>query len=146
MSYDVPINDNSEMTIGNLLSDDFDTAEHVIWGITYSEFLSLLNKTLSESKYPDYVYNNNGKIGHLIFGWGSCSGCDALQACSGYDSLQELCNELESDIKWFDDAKETLVWFKLHDWQGDFIWHDINGMKYVEKAISYLSELAGEEE
>ena len=90
------------------------------------------------------LYNNKGKIGHLIFGWGSCSGCDALQACESYDDLQELCNELENDIKWFVDAKEALVWFKSHDWQGDFIWHDENGMKYVEQTISYLSELAGE--
>lgn len=92
------------------------------------------------------LYNNNGKIGHLIFGWGSCSGCDALQACESYDDLQELCNELENDIEWFDDAKEALAWFKSHDWQGDFIWHDENGMKYVEQAISYLYNLAGKEE
>ena len=66
MSYDIPINDNSEMTIGNLLSDDFDTAEHVIWGITYSEFLSLLNK--EEKTILNYIKFglNQNQIGKKI--------------------------------------------------------------------------------
>ena len=31
------------------------------------------------------LYDENGKIGVLIFGWGSCSGCDALQACGSLE-------------------------------------------------------------
>ena len=28
------------------------------------------------------LYNNDGKIGYLVFGWGSCCCCDALQSCN----------------------------------------------------------------
>ena len=54
------------------------------------------------------LYNNDGKIGYLIFGWGSCCVCDALQGCASLEEIQELCNELESDILWFDLPKKLL--------------------------------------
>ena len=91
------------------------------------------------------LYDNNGKIGHLVFGWGSCSGCDALQACDDYEELQELCNELENDIKWFDNKKEALEWFKAHDWEGDYSWHQEESRDFVKKAIAYLSEMESEQ-
>src|SRR5687767_11654660 len=33
------------------------------------------------------VIRRLGKVGYLEFGWGSCSGCDALEACESYDDL-----------------------------------------------------------
>jgi biotin carboxylase len=39
----------------------------------------------------------------------------------------------------FDSAKEALDWFKSHDWEGDYSWHDDETKKYVERAIEYLS-------
>ena len=48
------------------------------------------------------LYKKDNQYGFLVFGWGSCSGCDALQACSSIDEVQELMNQLYSDIKWFD--------------------------------------------
>lgn len=112
----------------------------------YDPMINAFGKVVIQVDDDDYsgdtrvLYDNNGKIGHLVFGWGSCSGCDALQACYGnYDELQELCNELEQSIKWFDSAKEALDWFKSHDWEGDYSWHDDETEKYVERAIEYLS-------
>src|SRR5262249_9459299 len=35
------------------------------------------------------------RYGMLIFGWGSCSGCDALQACSSVQEVQELMDRLQ---------------------------------------------------
>lgn len=90
------------------------------------------------------LYDNNGKIGHLIFGWGSCSGCDALQACFDYEELQELCNKLENDIKWFANAKEALCWFENRDWALQWEWNEDETKEYIQKAIEYLSEMVGE--
>lgn len=36
------------------------------------------------------LYENNGQYGYLKFGWGSCSGCDALQGCDSVLELDEL--------------------------------------------------------
>src|SRR5690606_31726593 len=38
--------------------------------------------------------------GYLEFGWGSCSGCDALQASGSWEDVAKLRNELEADIHW----------------------------------------------
>jgi hypothetical protein len=45
-----------------------------------------------------YIFKNDNKYGYLSFGWGSCSGCDALEACDSYQEITELFNSLESSI------------------------------------------------
>ena len=62
----------------------------------------------------------DGRVGYLNFGWGSCSGCDSLQACDSYEDVQELMDKLLSDIKWFDSSESALHWFLTHDWIGDY--------------------------
>ncbi len=48
--------------------------------------------------------------GILVIGWGSCSGCDSLQACSSYDDLQQLADSLENSVQWLglDEVKEWI--------------------------------------
>ena len=53
------------------------------------------------------LYKRDNQYGFLIFGWGSCSGCDALQSCDNINEVQELMNQLYSDIKWFDSLEEV---------------------------------------
>ena len=84
------------------------------------------------------LYDNDGRIGHLIFGWGSCSGCDALQGCNTVEDVQELCNDLENSIRWFDTKEEAIEWFENHDWEGDWTYHDDNTKEYVQKVLEYL--------
>lgn len=91
------------------------------------------------------LYNNDGRIGHLIFGWGSCSGCDALQACHTLEEVQELCNDLENSIEWFGSPKEALEWFERRDWEGGYSWHCSETQNYVANAIEYLKNLEGKE-
>ena len=85
------------------------------------------------------LYDNDGKIGFLIFGWGSCSGCDALQACVTFYDVQELCDELQNDIKWFDSKEDALKWAKEKDWATEWFWHEEEGKEFVQKVIEYLS-------
>ncbi|MBM3314458.1 hypothetical protein FJY71_01255 [candidate division WOR-3 bacterium] len=47
------------------------------------------------------VKDSAGKYGLLIFGWGSCSGCDALQGTRSYQEIEELRQNLIADIRWF---------------------------------------------
>lgn len=86
------------------------------------------------------LYDNDGKIGYLIFGWGSCSGCDALQACHDYEDLQRLCDQLQDMIMWFESKDAALTYFHEHDWEGDFSWHFYETREFVDKAIAYLEE------
>lgn len=56
--------------------------------------------------YILYKADNGYKF--LTFGWGSCSGCDALQACSDYGDIDNLITSLESQIKKFNNFQEVL--------------------------------------
>ena len=75
--------------------------------------------------------------GYIQFGWGSCSGCDALQACSTIEELQDLVNELENSINWMS-KKEFVKWATHHDFPGDYAWRD----KYFKKFVSQVKSLA----
>jgi hypothetical protein len=61
--------------------------------------------------------------GILIFGWGSCSGCDALKGCSSYKGIEESREKLCNDIRWFGTSKECLDYLEIPDWEGEFIFH-----------------------
>lgn len=85
------------------------------------------------------IYKNDNKYGFLTFGWGSCSGCDALQACTTIDEVQELMDRLYNYITWFDslqelkdyisdDASEELKWY----------YHADIFKKFREKVLNYI--------
>ena len=84
------------------------------------------------------LYHNGNRVGFLTFGWGSCSGCDALQACSNYEELDELIEEMRRGIRWFASVRDCQDFFSKHDWEGDFGWSRGALPKFVERAKRYL--------
>lgn len=84
------------------------------------------------------LFKSGNNYGHLQFGWGSCSGCDALQACNSHEDVDKLIQSLFKSIKWFDSKSDCLTWFKTHDWQGDYSWHAEEQQDYINKVIHYL--------
>ena len=66
------------------------------------------------------VTDAQGRFGILIFGWGSCSGCDAYQACYCSEDYWDLRNRLKDSTRWFDTSLECLRFFDNHDWEGNF--------------------------
>lgn len=62
------------------------------------------------------IFEKDGKYGYLTFGWGSCSGCDALQGCNSISEVQELMDRLYSSIEWFDSLDALKEYFKETDW------------------------------
>lgn len=84
------------------------------------------------------LYDDDGCIGFLMFGWGSCSGCDAFYGCNTFKEAEKLYNELKGSIKWFDSRKHALEWFNAHDWEGDYSGRDKNTKFFVRLCIEYL--------
>lgn len=64
------------------------------------------------------------RYGYLEYGWGSCSGCDADQACDSWSDVADLYNSLVDNIEWHDSIEAFLTWAKSHDWKGEWSWHD----------------------
>lgn len=80
------------------------------------------------------------KIGYLLFGWGSCSGCDALEGCCSWEELEELQLSLYNSIKWLTET-EMLNYFKEHDWGGDYTCSSSEQKNFVNNSIKILEEL-----
>lgn len=113
----------------------------------YQPMLSEFGEILLQVDDEDYqgdsrlLYKAGEKIGYLNFGWGSCSGCDALMACESIEDVQELMDELFSEIKWFDSAGDALDWFYSHDWEGDYTYHREEQRTFILEAFKILEQL-----
>lgn len=82
-------------------------------------------------------YKKENKYGFLIFGWGSCSGCDALQACATTKDIQSLIDQLNNDIKWFDSLQEIKKYFSEKDWGLEFCGHQNETKKFIKFVENY---------
>lgn len=77
------------------------------------------------------LLKNQEKYGILIYGWGSCSGCDAFLSCQNdIDDLLELRNQLWRQIDW-KDKSEIIEYINNHDWEGDYSWHNEETRNFV---------------
>jgi hypothetical protein len=84
------------------------------------------------------LLRDGARYGVLVFGWGSCSGCDALAACSSDADVTELRDELHARIVWRDSRAGMLDYFREHDWEGDFLWHERESRTFVRDGIALL--------
>lgn len=116
------------------------------WWYDYQPMLNAFGTIIIQVDDHDYqgdsrlLYQKGDQFGVLIFGWGSCSGCDALQACGSLEEVQKLCNSLQNQIIWFNSAEDALLWFKTHDWRGSFLWSASETKEFIDKCIEYLKE------
>jgi hypothetical protein len=116
----------------------------------YNGLLGLIGDILLQVDDHDYqgdsrlIYQRAGDYGLLIFGWGSCSGCDALQACDTIEEVHQLGERLENSVQWMP-AKELLEYFNKHDWEGDYSYHDEETKEFVEKAKVLLEGIVAKE-
>jgi hypothetical protein len=109
----------------------------------YQPIIDELGNVLVQVDDNDYqgdsriLYEKDGKYGFLIFGWGSCSGCDSLQACGNICEIQDLMENLESSVKWYDTIDELKQYFKDKDWDLEYSWHAEETKEFVDKVINY---------
>ena len=85
------------------------------------------------------IYKKENSYGYLRFGWGSCSGCDALQACNTIQEVQNLMDTLYNDIIWFVSLAELKKYFANKDWELEYSWH-IEGFEDFLNQVEKLKE------
>ena len=89
-----------------ILEDILNAYSNVDYFWDYQPLLNLIGDIIIQEDEQDYsgdsyiLYKKNDLYGYLNFGWGSCSGCDALQACTSPEEVLSLAQELENDIFW----------------------------------------------
>lgn len=109
---------------------------------SYQPIIDSFGKVLIQDEDQDYsgdtrvIYYENGKYGFLNFGWGSCSGCDALQACRSEEDVNKLIEELRRDVKWFDTLKELKDYLTSKDRAASYYSHEEDWSGFVTKTLT----------
>ena len=103
---------------------------------SYGEILIQVDDEDYEGDTRVLLYGELG-YGVLIFGWGSCSGCDSLQACKSYEEIDELIKDFYHDIKWFRSLETCQTWARNRDWDLQYSWRSDRTKEFVEKLINY---------
>jgi hypothetical protein len=86
-----------------------------------------------------YLFENDGQYGLLIFGWGSCSGCDALEAVyDDYDQIVALRDNLYNSIQWKTHT-EMVQYINAKDFNGEFYMYSKEGKAFVEAIKEWAS-------
>ncbi len=96
----------------------------------YDPIIRSFGEVLVQVEDNDYsgdtrvLLKNGDRYGFLVIGWGSCSGCDALRACDTFAKVDELINDIEGGIKWFDTLAEAKTYIANGDERsGSFYTH-----------------------
>ena len=85
---------------------------------SYDKIVETFGITLASAQQNDYqgdslyLLENEGRFGFLKFGWGSCSGCDALEAAQSQKDVDDLQDDLERGINWFDTREEAMKYIE----------------------------------
>lgn len=91
------------------------------------------------------LFHNNNQWGILLFGWGTCPGCDFLKGVTSYinpyEELNHRRNYLHSQIRWRA-ATETLEWLRAKDWSAEIVYHSCEEAteQFTADAISCLEQ------
>ena len=111
------------------------------WGwYDYTPILELYGEIIVKCDQQGYqgdtlsVVKKDGKYGYINFGWGSCSGCDALQACENISDVYTLAKGMYESIRWFDSSDQLLEFINTHDYDGD--WTDKELVTEFKKLIN----------
>lgn len=113
------------------------------WYTSYTPMLEEFGEIIIRVDVNDYqgdsylIYKDGNRYGYLCFGWGSCSGCDALQGCSSITEVQLLMNELYNSIKWFDSKVLLKEYFNTKDWSLEWCWYYSEFRDFLEKVKEF---------
>ena len=117
-----------------------------MWGVyDYSPIIEHFGEVLLQKDLGHYqgdtlvLYkHDDGSYSYLSFGWGSCSGCDALRACTSYEDINELIENLDNARIVKDSSTEMLEYFQGKDWQIEWFWYEEGAKNFVKEAIEIL--------
>lgn len=60
------------------------------------------------------------RVGWLVVGYGSCSGCDAYEACDTAVERVDLLASIVRGIRWFDSLDDLKKWLSTQDFAANY--------------------------
>lgn len=131
------------------------------WHPSYEQVMAHLGTVLHMTQQGTYqgdyfvVYDGgDGKRGWLAFGYGSCSGCDALQQCDTSEEVHELVEGFRKSIEWFASEEDLVAYLDGRYLEGTpKWWYENKGVTEMlailrpgdERIEAKLKRLRGEE-
>lgn len=117
------------------------------WGTSYSAMIDTMDlEELVEVSDDDYqgdtftLVSKGEKYGLLIYGWGSCSGCDAAQAVTTLSEANKLRDQLYDGIHWFDTLGEAATYIASDDKELQWYGYRETYRKFVAQVEQYLRD------
>jgi hypothetical protein len=92
---------------------------------TYSDLLASMGEVITEESEGSYqgdtfvLLKRGSRYAYFTFGWGSCSGCDAMEACNSWEDVEQIRDGFFNTLRWQSPA-ELIKFIREHDWAGDF--------------------------
>ncbi|AEO93500.1 gp241 [Bacillus phage G] len=81
--------------------------------------------------------DKDNNIYYIVSGYGSCSGCDALQACDNFEDVKTLRDDLKRSIRKFNSLNE---FESLFNKEAQTEWYSTDDVKeFVKEVNSNLS-------
>ncbi len=108
----------------------------------------VVDMTIFGSYQGDYavLLRDGDRWGWTVFGYGSCSGCDALEAAVGYSDddpwnsdVQELSDGLLSGVKWGTSAELVTHLSDEYVQKGKWSWYEDGFQGHVHATIEKLT-------
>ena len=120
------------------------------WGISYDALLGSMDVTIliethtQSSCEGDSWYllqNSAGDCGFLVFGWGSCPGCDAAEAVENAEEATQLRDTLWRSIRWHATGAEMHAWLASFDWGSQYFGGDKTFTeRFLPAALAYTAK------
>lgn len=126
---------------------DLEQNSNISWGhgFTYEDLVASFEYEVSlMQSIGDYqgdyfvLLENNGEYGYLVFGYGSCSGCDALQSLQTVEEVRAYRDGLAESIRWFPGKQELAAFLHHHDAEGSWYGHKDDWSRFKAKALDVL--------
>jgi len=98
---------------------------------------------VEESDYQGSTYvlcqHEDGRYGFTSISWGSCSGCDALQACNTLEDLAELRDDLLRGVQPYATLAEAIAAIEQDRYlDSDDSWHGKERAEFKAKCRALL--------
>lgn len=122
--------------IAEVFEDDYYNYDRLLSSMGYEIVLQVDDKDYQGDSRV--LYRDGDRYGLLVFGWGSCSGCDALYACSNLEEVDTLRTDLHDQIIWKDNRDEMREFIANRDWEAQYSWHAEETRDFVAKALELL--------
>lgn len=110
----------------------------------YQPIINFFGKVVGQVDEQNYsgdsfvLYQRESGYAVLIFGWGSCSGCDALQACHSMSDIAEVIDFLSGQVREFATAADVIAYFDDNSRENEYQYPGAEWSKFVADSKEFL--------